>query len=193
MLIIHENDGFIELPTKSVSSKVFVKDGRIYKINRRNSPTRAISDWTTLQAELSHFSEHIPETVIATCEYAGETYTCVEQPLLEGTELSLHAPEKIREIMAHGRNRIFLEKLLSYFFSSIESKRLYPDLVGNPADPHLFNSVNLMVTDNGLLMLCDVGLSPHEDTVSKHGDSFYDSENVRLYIQRIKDSIKDLN
>ena len=192
MLHIHPDNGFEEIPTKSISSKVFKKEGKVYKINKRNSFERALSDWNTIQSELSEFSKHIPETKISTCLYQNEEYTCIKQDLINGKELFLFTPEEINSIFKKKVNREFIKKLATYFFDSIKSKNLYPDIVGNPSDPHILNSVNLIVDESGHLILCDVGLSPHEDTLSKQGEAFFESDNVKLYVKRIEDSIRDL-
>lgn len=192
MLHIHPDHSFEEIPTKSISSKVFKKGGKVYKINKRNSFERALSDWNTIQSELSEFSKHIPETKINICSYQGEEYTCIEQDLIKGKELFLFTSEEINSVFKKKENREFVKKLATYFFDSIKSKNLYPDIVGNPSDPHIFNSVNLIVDESGHLILCDVGLSPHEDTLSKQGEVFFESDNVKLYIKRIKDSLRDL-
>jgi hypothetical protein len=193
MLHIGPESGFEEMPTKSISSKVFRKTDKIYKINKRNSYERALSDWQTINTELAEFLQHIPHSEIGMCVHDGEQYTCISQEIIPGKELSLHSPDEIHQIFKVDQNRLFVKKLISYFFEAIQSKKLYPDIVGNPTDPHLFNSINLIVNERGLVILCDVGLGPHENTMLVHGDSFFESENVKLYLKRISDSLKDLN
>jgi hypothetical protein len=64
---------------------------------------------------------------------------------------------------------------------------LYPDIVDYPTDPEYYNSINLIVEKvTNKLILCDVGLSPHQDTLAKHGADFYDGDSVRTYVDRMK-------
>lgn len=43
--------------------------------------------------------------------------------------------------------------------------RRHVDPVGYIADPRLENSINLFITDDGELKVCDIGLIPHTDSV----------------------------
>lgn len=177
--------GFEPLSTESISSKVFVKDGRVFKLNSRNSFERAQSDLETLKSKLSGFEDHLPDTDINQAIYEGGDYTCISQPLIEGEEVKDIEKEKLLEVLR--LNKSFLIRLLDYFFEAIEAKELYPDIVGYPADPEYYNSINLIVEKvTNKLMLCDVGLSPHQDTLAKHGADFYDGDNVRTYVDRMK-------
>jgi hypothetical protein len=147
---------------------------------------RAQSDVQTLRERLVGYEDHLPDSNIIECEYEGMTYTCVVQEVIEGEELKKwRESDKLREALK--ANKDFLLELLKYFFESIESKKLYPDIVGYPKDPEYFNSVNLILErESNKLILCDVGLSPHQDTLAKNGLDFYDSDNVRTYVARMK-------
>ena len=191
MLCISPENGFCELQTDSVSSKVLVKDGFIYKINDRNSLARQQSDLKTLHERLAEFSSHLPATEVIESHYGGKTCTTVVQRRIHGREIKkVDRPEisRLLSARANSANRAFVVELLKYFFASMQSRELYPDIVGCPSDPSFFNSVNLMLDDDtGLLMLCDVGLSPHEDSLNRHGLAFYDGENVKRYIGHMQE------
>lgn len=89
-------------------------------------------------------------------------------------------------------NKKFLIKLLEYFFESIEAKEFYPDIVGYPKNQEYFNSINMMLEEKtNKIIFCDIGLSPHEDTLRKFGKDFYSSENVKTYVEKMK-KFKDL-
>lgn len=184
-VVISEQDGYVPVQTEGVSSKVFLKDGKIYKLNIRLSVERQTSDLYTLKEHFSEFAQHIPDSEVHTFLYDGVAYTGVVQPLIVGKELK-KLPREVVEV-ALRNNKEFVEALLQYFFSAIEKRELYPDIVGFPADPDFFNSVNLMLEEEtGRIVLCDVNLSPHEDTLQKHGKAFYDGENVTAYVAKMK-------
>ncbi|MES2224190.1 MAG: hypothetical protein V4469_04635 [Patescibacteria group bacterium] len=184
-LIISAEAGFIPLHTESISSKVFIKDGKVFKLNNRNSVERAESDAQVLKTRLAEYEDHLPDSTIVECEYEGVIYTCVVQEVIEGEELKKLGAEQLREALKE--NKDFLLELLKYFFESIEAKKLYPDIVGYPKDPEYFNSVNLILEkESNKVILCDVGLSPHQDTLDKNGLDFYDSENVRIYVAKMR-------
>ncbi len=191
MLCISPENGFCEFQTDSVSSKVLVKDGFIYKINDRNSLARQKSDLKTLHERLPSFSSHLPGSEVIESHYGGKTYTTVVQRRIRGREIKkMDRSEIVRLLSARANsvNRAFVIELLKYFFASMQNKELYPDIVGCPSDPSFFNSVNLLFDDDtGLLMLCDVGLSPHEDSLNRHGLAFYGGENVKTYIRHMQE------
>jgi hypothetical protein len=137
MLIISPKDGFTELPTESVSSKVLVRDGLIYKINRRNSHARQASDLKSLQERLEKFAAHIPASEVVECCYENELYTAVVQPLIRGKEIKKLNRSVIDQMFGNKEpaNRAFVLELLAFFFHSIEERELYPDIVGYPVDP----------------------------------------------------------
>ena len=191
MLCISPENGFCELQTDSVSSKVLVKDGFIYKINDRNSLARQKSDLKVLHERLAGFSSHLPASDVIQSHYSGKTYTTVVQRRIRGREIKKMDRTEISLLLSArptSANRAFMIQLLGYFFASMQNRKLYPDIVGCPSDPSFFNSVNLMLDDDtGLLMLCDVGLSPHEDTLHRHGLAFYDGENVQKYVRHMQE------
>lgn len=184
-LVISPEAGFVPLHTESISSKVFVKDGKVFKLNNRNSVERAESDAQVLKTRLVGHEDHLPGSIIVECEYEGVMYTCVVQEVIKGDELKNLAEEQLRKALRE--NKDFLLELLRYFFESIEAKKLYPDIVGYPKDPEYFNSVNLILEkESNKIILCDVGLSPHQDTLDKNGLDFYDSDNVRTYVAKMR-------
>ena len=190
MLIISPKDGFNELSTESVSSKVFVREGLIYKINRRNSHARQASDLKSLLGRLEKFAAHIPASEIVECCYENELYTAVVQPLVRGREIKKLDRMVINQLLANkaSASRAFVLELLAFFFHSIEQRELYPDIVGYPADPTFYNSVNLILEEEtGRLILCDVGLSPHEDTLRKRGKTFYATDDLKKYARHMRE------
>ncbi len=119
-------------------------------------------------------------------EYQGETYTCVKQLFFEESELKKLDEKELNEVLI--ANKDFLLKLLNLFFNAIENKEKYPDIVGYPQNPEYKNIVNLLLDkETGRVLLCDIGLSPHGDTLDKHGASFFDSENVKTYTARMRE------
>lgn len=176
--------GFLLVSTESVSSKVFVKDRRIFKLNSRNSVERARADLNILKSKLQGFEDHLPVTEVTKAVLEDVEYTCISQSLVEGEEIKKLDQERLLEVLK--LNRDFLIKLLEYFFEAIEARELYPDIVGYPADPEYYNAINLIVEKfTSKLILCDVGLSPHEDTLVKHGLDFYDGDNVKIYVEKM--------
>ncbi len=182
------DDGFTEYPTESTySNKVFTKDGRIYKLNKSNSIERQVTDFDTLRKKLIGYEDRIPESHISACEYGNQLYTCVSQKMINGKELKKLTPEELENALKTPENKKFITALLEYFFSAIDAKELYPDPVGYPANPEFSNSVNLMLdTASQKIILCDIGLSPHGDSIKKHGDSFYQSQNVITYLEKMR-------
>jgi len=184
-IVISEENGFAHLTTEGVSSKVFVKEGNVYKLSNRNSLERQKSDLVTLREELEGYEDRLPNSEITECEFEGEVYTCVIQPMIDGQELKKLDSELLEEVLRN--NKDFLLKLLKYFFEAVEARKLYPDIVGYPADPEYFNSINLLLENSSKkVILCDVGLSPHENTLKDKGLDFYDSENVKTYTEKMK-------
>ncbi len=184
-IIISEEDGFTPLHTESVSSKVFTKDGKVFKLTDRNSLERQKSDLEILKARMAGYEDHLPSSEVIECEYQGKIYTCVVQPIVKGKEIKKLQKEELESGLK--TNKDFLLKLLKYFFESIESRSLYPDIVGYPKDHEYFNSINLILEEaSNKLILCDVGLSPHQNSLVNQGKKFYDTENVRTYVQKMK-------
>lgn len=186
MLIISKDLGYEEKHTEGVSSLLFTKDRKIFKLNKRLTVERQTSDLEKLKYVFSDFIDHIPETKITTCEHEGRKYTCVTQPLINGTEIKYLS--RLAVDGALKQNKSFMSKLMSFFFEGIENQKLYPDIVGFPSDPTFFNSINLLV-ENGTnkIILCDVNLSPHEDTIKKHGEAFYKGKNIQTYLRTMSD------
>lgn len=87
------------------------------------------------------------------------------------------------------RDVVFLRIMISIFLDRAKLRRLYPDLVGNPENQSIENAINLIIeteSPNGRgLVLCDVGLSPHEDTLREYGENFFDSDNLTLYREKM--------
>lgn len=184
-LIISEENGFIPLQTEGISSKVFSKDGKVFKLSSRNSLERQRSDLQSLRDNLEGYEDNLPSSEVVECEYEGTIYTCVVQPMIEGSELKKLDQQDLEESLR--TNKDFILKLLKYFFEAIDAKELYPDIVGYPKDPEYFNSINLILENaSNRVVLCDVGLSPHEDTLKDKGLDFYDSQNVRIYVEKMR-------
>ncbi len=61
---ISEDDGFFRLETEGVSRLVFVKGSEIYKLSKRNSLERLISDLEEYKERLQEFSDRIIESDI---------------------------------------------------------------------------------------------------------------------------------
>jgi len=189
-LIVSTDLGFVPYPTEGVSSKVFTRGDRIYKLNNRNSLQRQRSDLLRLKQITADYSDHLPQTSIVPAIMDGAQYSCVIQPRIESKELKKLGREGVLRLLNGNphNNRLFIHTLLGAFFSSIQRRELYPDIVGYPQDPDFFNAVNLLAEDrSGKIMLCDVGLSPHEDTLRKFGPDFYQSENVETYVRKMQD------
>ncbi|MDO8514382.1 MAG: hypothetical protein Q7S50_02445 [bacterium] len=189
-LNISEEMGYVLFPTESISSKVFVKEDMMYKLNGRMSLKRQRSDLATLTRKLSEFANRIPESRIVPSLYRRVSYCCVIQPKIHGERLKDIGREGVLALLQDPdtQNHAFVSKLLNYFFTAIEHRELYPDIVGYPANPDFFNSINLMADEKTRkMMLCDVGLSPHEDTVSRYGADFYKGENVRTYVAKMRE------
>lgn len=183
--IISVDNGFTPVATESISSRVFTKDGKVFKLNKRDSVKRQKLSIQILIEKLGDFRDRVSASEVSEVEYEGEVYTCVVQDFIKGSELkNLDRETLVATLKA---NKDFLNKLLDYFFEAIASRSLYPDIVGYPKDPEYFNSINLILDNvSKKLILCDVGLSPHEDTLEKFGEDFYDSENVKTYLEKMR-------
>jgi hypothetical protein len=182
---ISKKNGFQKIHTESISSTVFTRDGMIYKLSQRNSPIRAQRDYETLHEQFAEHEDHIPTSEICEAEYEGQVYTCVVQNTIQkgATLKDLNHTERMQALQ---NNKEFLLALMSYFFECIENKTLYPDPIGHPADQSWHNSTNLMLDrKTGKIMLCDVGLSCHEDTVLKYDGDFYASPNAKTYMENL--------
>lgn len=181
---ISTESGFVLFNTESFSSKVFTRDGRIFKLNDRCSVKRAKSDLDILKSKLEGYEDRLPESQVGTAIYGGRLYTCVSQPMICGREVKKLDDDQLTEVLRF--NKGFLIKLLDFFFASIDARELYPDIVGCPNGHDHYNSVNLILDEStNKLLLCDVGLSPHEDTLIKNGLDFYSSENVKVYVEKM--------
>jgi hypothetical protein len=188
-LEISEELGFARRETESVSSTVFEREGMVYKLNTRNSLIRQQSDLTALQRRLSEFADHIPSSKVMPARYGNVRGACVMQPLIRGREIKNTERGAVEGLLRSNvaRNKEFVAELLNYFLSSVENRQLYPDIVGYPEDPDFFNSINLMIEEETQrIMLCDVGLSPHENTISRLGGDFYQSLNVKRYTESMR-------
>lgn len=188
--IVHvsEDAGYVPLPSEGISSKIFRRENFIYKLNNRNSWRRQKDDLIELQAMVQEHSEHIPATRIVQAMYKGERYTCVTQPFINGLEVKNTSREDVLAALQDPatENFGFVRGLVENFLHRIKQRELYPDIVGYPKDPDFFNSINLIIEqETKKIMLCDVGLSPHEDTLEAYGERFYKSENVTTYLKKM--------
>jgi len=172
-------------------SVVFLKEGEICKLTMRNSLERLQSDYKRLLTRMKGFEEYFPKTRIVSSTYQDTKHACVVQPFIEGVHVAdLSEAEYKRVIDA---NRPFLLALLEFFFESLEKRELYPDMTGWSEDQSFRNCVNMKLMPEGKLMMVDIGLSPHEDTLIEHGQSFYDSENVAHYREKMCGLLKELS
>ncbi len=193
MIEISTRNGFTQFECNSgVSSEVFCKDGELYKLTVRNSVKRIKNDYVEFQRELAAlgFRDRLQESEIFLCTNSlGKEVTCVKQQIILGKTiadigkqgLSIYLSENPREI-------IFLKSLIKYFHQQIKLRQLYPDLVGNPTNQSLWNSINLMVDSKGII-ICDIGLSPHEVTLDKFGEDFFNSKNVLHYKEKMTEAL----
>jgi hypothetical protein len=185
-VVISENNGFSQLETDGVSGLVFVRDGEIYKLSKRNSVERLTTDLEEYKKRLGIFASRIIQSDIMLATYEGETYACVRQPFIENSELRKLEEKEFIEGLKF--NKDFLLVLLDFFFDAIAKQEKYPDIVGYPSNPDYRNIINLLLhKETGQILLCDIGLSPHDDTLKKWGASFYASENVKTYVVRMKE------
>lgn len=181
---------------KGISSEVFKKDNHVYKINNRNSLARTIHDYSELKEILSGigFEDKLQESEIFSCECNGQAAICVKQQIIDGKTISrLGKNALVNYLQSRPQEVVFLKNLIGIFFTRVNTRQLYPDLVGNPADQSLWNSINLMVDDVRGIIICDVGLSPHEKTLTEKGQIFFESDNVRHYVQKMEESLDFLN
>lgn len=182
--------GYVPYPTEGVSSKVFLRNDTIYKLNNRNSLQRQRYDLSSIQQTFAEYLDHIPRSKVVPATLEGSLHACVIQPRIHGKELKKIGRDGVIKLLQGNphNNKTFISKLLDTFFNAIELRQLYPDIVGYPSNPDFFNAVNLLAEDStGKIMFCDVGLSPHEDTLKKYGRAFYDSENVRTYVEKMRE------
>lgn len=187
---ISEKNGFNLLNCDSgINSIVFEKEGYIYKINKRNSLQRAESDYKKLKEICADFPDRVVESSFFECMYGGEKHICIKQKKIVAQTIKQFGKNKLIEFLKNNKeDALFLKKLVDEFFTCIENKKLYPDIVGSPSDQSIFNSINILVENGKGLVLCDVGLSPHEDTLKKYGIDFYSSGNVAHYVKRINEA-----
>lgn len=85
--------------------------------------------------------------------------------------------------------------LFETFIYHFDRKELFPDPVGYPTTNELTDSINLFLVkseEETLLKLCDVGRSPHEDTVKRLGESFYIEPRFLAYRKKMEDALKML-
>lgn len=194
ILKISEENGFIPFECDNgVSSVIFKKDKHVYKINKRNSLERAKSDYKEYLKILQKFPEKLQKSDFFKCEYDGEVCTCIKQEILNGLTLKELGLKDLTDFLKNNPKEIvFLDVLINEFFKRIESMDLYPDLIGNPDNQSLENSINMLLTPERGLVICDVGMSPHEDTLKKHGLGFYASGNVGHYTKKMRESLEFL-
>lgn len=179
-----------------VSSDVFEKDGYLYKANTRNSLRRANSDYEELMRLFVGlgFKNKLQSSEIFECMRDGIVAVCVRQKIIEGHTIAQVGKERFELFLRNNpKDLYFLKLMISTFLVRLQLKKLYPDLVGNPQDQSLFNSINLMLQQRDGLILCDVGLSPHEETLRENGEAFFDSQNVKHYEQKMKEALRWLD
>ncbi|MFZ2193290.1 MAG: hypothetical protein WAV31_03525 [Candidatus Moraniibacteriota bacterium] len=192
--ISKENGFYLMDCEKGISSLVFEKDGYVFKINKRNSLERAKKDYLKLQEICRDFPEKIAESFLSECIYEGEVYICIKQKKINAPSVKQIGKLKFVEFLKKNKHDLaFLKKLIDDFFMCVKERKLYPDIVGNPSDQSIFNSINILVEPERGLVVCDIGLSPHEDTLKKHGLSFYDSDNVSHYLKKMDEAFEEIS
>lgn len=191
ILNISKKDGFILFDCdRGVSSMVFKKGRYIYKINNRNSLARAKSDYKEYRSICQEFPDKIEKSSFFQCCYKNKKYTCVKQRIIIGKTLKeVNKRDVVSFLKNNPRDILFLKTIINEFFDRIREKKLYPDLVGNPSNQALLNSINVIFSLKRGLVVCDVGLSPHEDTLLRYGEGFYASENVGNYVKKMKKAL----
>lgn len=198
MFEISEQNGFdVFNCDNGVSSDVFTKDdGYIYKVSARNSLQRALSDYEYLTWIFGglEFRHRLQDSEIFECSYGGKLAVCVKQKIIKGRTVAEVGKEQLGLFLKEKPDDLlFLRLMICIFLNRLRLKRLYPDLVGNPQNQSLFNSINLMLSEQGSLILCDVGLSPHEQTLRENGEAFFDSQNVKHYEQKMQKALRWLD
>lgn len=189
--IISPENGFQPFRCRvGISSQVFQKDKYIYKISARNSVARAKKDYARLRVLLSRIGcgHKLQQSDIFPCIVNGSSATCVKQEIINGITIAQFGKSNlINHLKKNKSDALFLSRMIEIFFESIKSQKLYPDLVGNPENQALWKSINLMVDGRGII-LCDVGLSPHQDTMRIHGKRFFNSVNVQHYKSKMEEA-----
>lgn len=178
-----------------VSSSVYLGADceSIFKVTDRNSVVRLQDDISRFRALLgARWEDRLVESDIFPCMHRGEIRTCVRQPYMPTTPTLQQVPTQylIEHLLFHRSDIDFLLHLIDCFERQVETRELYPDIVGCPDSPAIENSVNLLLArdiESGLnrIVVCDIGLSPHEDTLADRGDSFYNSRNIAVYLEHM--------
>jgi hypothetical protein len=187
-LEISEKNGFRPIICENgISSLVFEKDGYVFKINKRNSLQRAKNDYEKLQEICKDFPNKIAESSLFECTYKREKYICIRQKKINALTIKQTGKSEFTNFLRANKGELlFLKKLIDEFFVRIKNKELYPDIVGDPSDQSIFNSINILLDPKRGMVVCDIGLSPHEDTLKKYGSEFYESDNVKHYLRKLK-------
>lgn len=178
------------VPTGSRSSIVLARGDEILKLTQRNPLGRLVADYETLLDRLRDFPDRVLPSWFGETVYGGERYAVVAQRRFAGETLARHSAGPLnvfyQDVWENQRtgaeNSRFALALIDWLLEETQSGGLYPDPVGFPEDPILGHSQNLLVAADDLrLVLCDVGLSPNADTLSRQGTDFYDSQSVSRY------------
>lgn len=196
-MIISPQRGFTPFQGESgISSTVFEKNGHIYKLTKRNTLERAQNDYEELKKICALFQQEkkLQISEIFACKDGTEkSVVCVRQARIQGQTFKNFGKDELRRyLQRYPKEKIFLQYLRDVFLLRTKLKQKYPDLVGNPNDQSLWNSINLMIEPERGIVICDVGLSPHEDTLDKCETCFFESENVQNYVKQVQESFEIL-
>lgn len=178
-----------------ISSKVYwSSDGtgveKCLKCTTRNSFVRAVSDLEF------YATGDFKQIIVPTEIYNFSNAVVFVQDRIYGKTLYATDNNELYEILRtnqkiHSQLILLLKSLIFHF----DRKELFPDPVGYPTTNELTDSINLfLVESNGetLLKLCDVGRSPHEDTVKRLGESFYIEPRFLAYRKKMEDALSML-
>lgn len=195
--VIAPEFGYVPLEGENgISSKVYEKDGNVFKPTGRNPLQRALSDyaeWVKI-ADLLRMGHKVqPSEIFSSEDSEGNSVVCVKQSKIKGQTLRDFGKEALSSYLKENPSeRVFLRFLIDVFSLRVDLYMFYPDLVGNPGDQSLWNSINLMIDPDRGIVVCDVGLSPHEDTLNSHGKAFLRSSNVTGYVEQVRSSFREL-
>ncbi len=192
---ISESNGFEHFCCDNgIGSKIFIKNDYVYKVCERNSLERVRSDYKEYRKICGEHVDKLQESYFTECLYGSKVYACIKQKRINGKTLNQLGREGLILLLkSNPAEKRFLRHLIEEFFGRTKNKFLYPDLVGNPDDQSIYNSVNIILEPRRGLVICDIGLSPHEDTLKKHSVNFYDSKNVKHYIEKMREALYLIN
>lgn len=172
-----------------ISSEVWRKNNYIYKVTTRNSIARLSNDYKMLKEILGElwYADKLQESEIFECINPDwKNAACVKQKIINWKTIASIGKKDFEIYLKNNpKEIIFLKKMVELFHIRVKSNELYPDLVWNPEDQSIRNSINLVIEKKRWIIICDVGLSPAEDTLKKFWKKFYKSDNVTYYKEKV--------